>query len=475
MNFKVKMAIILSLGLILGLFGGFLRGMEPSSIIDAQGVKFELNEAQKVALAQCGTLKNLLADTQEPLNFEGQNIPAFVTRANLANVAAFINSTIPVSQISDEKSIEFFKLANYLHAPRETLERLAERAYPVICKQIENLNPGADTELYKTIAFHLPYYPDFNAFWAENKKKINNCLVRLEDGKFALNLDHIMLKHRSDIHKKLHSLDGVEQLASYPWADKIRVLRVDGHHISSFDLKKLKKTFPNLINFSIEDNALAHVANAINASNIYINMRRNPIQTLCIENPGCLDGVQVDMHPPANPVQFKQTLFGKLATWFKAFGTQATTPLRSPISKEVILGSACGSGLLVSLVHFFWNRSCYQAFIKQMYFNILHPTHSMSIRPLQFQSSCLDINSENPLYPLVIDACFGALSDLCIVYGKEAIGTQLGFGHAYQHRLQEIVHNPLRVSVHIPQPNDENNFINSYFPSNYAYNLFGKN
>ncbi len=104
------------------------QAMVPVSITDVKGTKFELNSAQKTALAQCGTLANMLKCSQGPIDFEGQNAP-FITKANLEDLGAILHDPKQLKAIKDDqKCIDLFKLANYLAAPEAVLEIISAKS-----------------------------------------------------------------------------------------------------------------------------------------------------------------------------------------------------------------------------------------------------------------------------------------------------------------------------------------------------------
>ena len=97
--------------------------------------------------------------------------------------------------------------------------------------------------------------------------------------------------------KKIHSLDGIEQLADWPIAQMVWELNLNNHHISDFNMEKLVTIFPRLKIVSLCNNNITTLRPEMIAGTVYmsddanrseISLMRNPITTIETE---CFDSV----------------------------------------------------------------------------------------------------------------------------------------------------------------------------------------
>ena len=348
MNFKTIFVSIFLSGMLA------VSALSAMQITDVAGEQITLSQEQQDAFAQCG-IKNAIASYAGEHSYEGLDLP-FMTAANLETVLTLIKDAKPLETIKDDaKCIELFRLANYVQAPEKVLADLADRIYKPVKLHGEQLekelarNPDSDelkqkiadhNELRDTVHLNLSHYPDFHAFLLDCPQLLQKDLdpetsrshtfANIGSGKTVLDLNYDLLEKRAGITKKLKSTDGIECLGECVWAQQIDSLRIEGHSIGSFDVAKFKKAFPHLKKISLMHNVIKKVTREINESDIEIDLRNNPIETLCIENPEQLENVSVLAHNlDSNMVPFKQTPISLCSTWIQAFKAKSGNFIRS--------------------------------------------------------------------------------------------------------------------------------------------------
>lgn len=349
MDFKRKIALILLGGLILGLFSSYMLAMETAIITDFNGQTVQLNDAQRTALRGCETLKHMIEDTGiQEVPFEG--VAPFITNQNFQHLAQLIKDKRYLNQVQQNQDcIELFKFADYMNAPTETLAILADRIYELLCKKIKdtvNEQEKADLEYFcEAVESNLSYYPDFSSLIKNRRdlEKLGTNPVR--PSRFLLDFNKL--------GKKLRSLEGIEELVGHEWPKHKRLLGIGGHKIDRIDASQIKKAFPNLRLLFLQGNDLRHIAN-IHASNIQIDLRNNPIESITVDNPRSLKNTKIFIDKDARPVvTFNQSRFDKCAAWLEALRAQGSVAINRPGMLKyslVIGGAACAATHLCNFI-----------------------------------------------------------------------------------------------------------------------------
>lgn len=96
--------------------------------------------------------------------------------------------------------------------------------------------------------------------------------------------------------------------------------------ITGEDITHLKTIFPNLKRISLKNNQITRVAGAFNVRHLTINLQGNPLQSIEIETPEKCNYLEfiTDGNIPV-PVQFRQNIYSKTKTWFKALVAKSKT------------------------------------------------------------------------------------------------------------------------------------------------------
>lgn len=346
MEINRKIALIILAGLLAGLFGSFsfLMAMETAVIKDFNGQTVQLDDTQRVALSHCETLKHMIADigTGE-LPFEG--IAPFITNQNLQCLAQLIKDERNLDQIPQNEFMELFQCADYMKAPKKSLSALADRMYEPLRKKIEetvNEDEKANLELLcETVESDLSYYPDLSSL-LKNKKELRKKIA----GDVGISMSSGQrIGKKLKLLKKFKSLDGVEALSDQAWTRKVKDLRIEGHEIPKLNFAQIKKAFPEVTHVLLKDNTIGHISN-VNASNITIDLKNNPIETIIIDNPRLLKHTNIVVDKDAKPiVMFNQSRFDKCAAWLEALKAQGKVAINRPdMLKDMVLAAGC-SGL----------------------------------------------------------------------------------------------------------------------------------
>ncbi len=349
MNFKVKMAIILSLGLILGLFGGFLRGME--LITDAQGKRCTLNLGQFQALSRCTAFKEV-SRYNGPISFKTDHYLPQATAQNLIKLARLIPkqgeavSLGEIAALSDTEKITLFTLANYMEAPAELTQSLALEVFhqtrPALAalskKQpfsgpLDRLHTAKKLpklkELHTRARQNLPYFPDFDAFLEMHGTQKLAQLIDYHPEGTELNLSPQRLHEALNCSKKIAGLKGIEKLKECPWASQITHISAPQHLIGKFKVSTLRAIFPALQDINFSNNCVKELSHKMLAGmppQFAMNLSNNLIHTIhdgAIQEPGQLQHVEINAQNnlitrPVEKTIFKQSVADRVATWCKA-------------------------------------------------------------------------------------------------------------------------------------------------------------
>ncbi len=399
------------------------QAMEPVSITDVKGAKFELNSAQKTALAQCGTLANMLKCSREPISFENQDAP-FITKENLDLLTRLVQNPKIIRQISDEKSIELFKLADYLQAPEQVFASLAQRAYKPVCAQANVNSDDADVQLLKdTIDYHRPYYEDIEEILA---RKPNCGHFRFEGETIDLSARVLQGCLRSS--KVLDSLKKFEKLVTYYPQYRIKYLNFSGNQLQAIPHSTIAKMFPALLNIDLRNNRVRDINKVLVAcKNCKIDLRGNPLDPIVVKHPERYHGVTVIVDKQTKLPQFKQKKVDKFLQWKRAAVVQGMVAL-DRFWPSFIVGTSPF-------------------------------TMAFLLKAFLFDSD--DVSGFDG-----IDMTLLGLAGLA--------GAGLGITEAHMMIKHCRINTPCGINIVVKNKNDsiDQEFV---YPSDYAYNLFGKN
>lgn len=429
--------------LILFLFSTILPAMEPAVIQDVNGQLLELTQAQRNALGQCKTLRQMLGDCgSQTIDFEGISAP--IIKDNVVHLASLIEDSKKLSEVPREKILPLFQLADYLHAPKEICMSLAEKVEKSIELRISQLEELVDKKQALNGA-QSAEYADLQVLWQSLQKNFGRMSkwVKVQNrNSIPEGLDIVRLNH-SQYHpnnKKLRSLRGVEGIGN---TELVGALELDGHNISSIDLALLRKIFPNLRELSLQNNRIENIVETEPISNLKINLYGNPLKSIVFENPERCDSLKLSSTGKAEVI-FKQTNASKIKCWVKALGVQggifSLVFLREVFDGEESFLSFCG-GILYSLhvsdsfISFLGNTTIV---LKSREYAIPVALLGLSMGPKYATIACMLLNIYKTL-------------------------------PKFHQEMERIAyHYPYRIQI-------ESQFgVCSGFPSNYTYNLFGK-
>lgn len=346
MDFKRKIACILLAGLILGLFASFsfLRSMETAVIKDFNGQIVQLDDTQRVALNQCETLRNLIQDTEgQKQEIPFDRVQAYITGTNLQRLANLIINKKYLEQIAQEGDcLELFKLANYMKAPDETIQECIYRIAHFVCAQLEKAGDSNESDSLEHLFLLIKDYVYPNLSSVIEGKGI--LWQELDPSSRVLTISYPRrgipgTRPFLGLDKKLCSLDGIvalgqeanKEFKNQRWSQELPAFNIQNQLIRRFDIAEIKKAFPGLNTLNFPNNIIDKIDDGINGNDIVIDVRKNPIKSICINNPGSLKGVEVivDADPDLR-VTFNQTDIQKCATWFEAFRAQSKVALNRP-------------------------------------------------------------------------------------------------------------------------------------------------
>ncbi len=359
----------------------------------------ELTEQQEEALKCCDFIKHCKpqAAAGERISFKPN---AFMTASNIAELIKVINDIKYLDQIKNEALFtQLFELADFLQAPENISEALANRAYPSVQKnvtalekeieaikeqnqKIEQLQRLSDLRLLKdTIAINLPYYLDFTQFMADVKGKENwleifkkNFLGDSVINNYNYNIFFLSrISKALKITKKIRSLEGIEVLKEFGQSlplDQIEQINIFDEPIKTFSVKALKKVFPHSKSIYLSKNGIESVSNKeIDEDIERISLPNNPLASVCLDNPAQYKKLLLNAaHTPLNPqnIIFKQTSLAKMLFWLKSFAAKSNIVAFKGIKKErllLCLFGACAGMCAVTIKEYFGNKS-YAATVK---------------------------------------------------------------------------------------------------------------
>jgi hypothetical protein len=317
---------------------------------------------------------------------------SFMTAKNIEELITVIQDVKHLDTIkNDAKCLELFQLANFLQAPENVLAPLANRLYPQVQKQIENLEQEiekikedknnnaledkneilSDLLLLKdTLAIQLPYYPDFKAFLADLPKNKDgkpdfHSILSRDENTLNLNMHLLAAMERK---KKIGSFDGIEQLTQYPWTQKITFLHCDDQQIKTFSVKELKKTFPQLQRISLPFNCIESISNKeIDDTLTLINLAFNNTKSCCIENPEqfkCLTISASGTPLQAKDIQFKQTSAAKILFWLKSLVAKSNIVAFKSCNNYLFAWGAWSAGSLMVFMYVYFKYGKVKVFEK---------------------------------------------------------------------------------------------------------------
>lgn len=456
MNINKKIALIILAGLLASLLGSFshLIGMEGVVIKDFSGQTVQLDDAQRVALGQCKTLKEMIADMgRQEIPFEG--VEAFITNQNFQRLADLIKDEKALNQIAQNQDeyIALFRCADYMKAPKKVLAVLADRIYEPLARKIEstvNEDEKANLELfYETVESKLSYYPHFNSLLKNNhglqKEADADIGVSMNFGqKFGRKLKPL---------KKFKTLEGIEGLSDQPWTCKVTDLRIEGHEMPKIDFAQIKQAFPAINHVLLKSNKLRNISN-INASNAAIDLRNNPVESITVNNPRSLKNTKIVIDKEARPVvTFNQSRFDKCAQWLEALKAQSAVALNRDNMKEELIGAAIGISLMTMVVNSgFWLYDMYKEGRSFSSLDVGSYAKSQVLVAAGFSA------------PRVLVACISKM-------WRER--NQIRYDLA-----QKAYRDGDHVNIYWTEPyhhGDTRMVVTHSCPSKYAYNLFGKN
>lgn len=510
MDFKCKIALLILAGLLMSLFGSYLLAMEPAIIKDVKGQVLELTQAQRNALGQCKTLKQMLGDCgSQTIDFEGTHAPVF--KDDVEQLAMLMEDPNQVStklaQVPQHKIISLFKLADYLHAPKEVGFALAEKVEHLIIPRIaaleELLDKGQSLNDVRAIE-----YADLQAQWQPLQKYLSISMSKLlkkpiQRTSLLSGLDIVDLSCAEDTKgsQKLKRLNGIEKLAK---PCDIGMLYLNNHNIASVDIASLHKIFPNLYLVSLKNNRIEKIIEKepIRKKGIKINLKRNPLKSITMEHPEQYDKVLLTIDNPEVKIHFVQNKRDKVLTWFESLAAKSKTVFKYLVPSKLTLVGYASVGALSKCIKnvtednfraLLTHNPNQQVLVIGDGIRILSDDEvgevsllfSMLGEKLQERIGFMSLKeavekfqismpeSKSTFIRWIFEPGKAALKALLICASVEAGAHLLGsisgmYGYRISDKLAHKVYwNPYRIRIKAGNSNHD-------FPSNYTYNLFGK-
>jgi hypothetical protein len=332
--------------LFVSLLSALAQAMETAVIKDVHGQEFTLNQAQKNALGQCKTLKSMLLDCGNAQQIDFEGLAALVFKDAVFQLAQCIENPKDIDRIPDDKIVDLFKLADYLHAPKDMATTLAERVERVInarlakLHNLENWDAAQEAEyadlkaLEQSIQKHLGI--------SMNKWLENNFPKPTPEGFFTLDLS---CKPETKTRNKVRRLNGIEKIEN---RNLVAGLNLDNHDISTIDLAFLDRVFPRLTQLSVKNNRIEKIYEKSPLRAIVVNLEGNPLNSITIENPERSNYLTFKTDNPGVKVDFVQSKWAKGLTWFKSLNakTKATLeyllPPRDTLIVPILAGALWG-------------------------------------------------------------------------------------------------------------------------------------
>ncbi|GMU19282.1 MAG: hypothetical protein AMXMBFR12_04740 [Candidatus Babeliales bacterium] len=371
MEINRKIALIILVGLLAGLFGSFsfLMGMETAVIKDVNGVECKLNQDQRYALARCETLKPFLVESERPERLEKDSIDfsdvqrPFITESNLQQLAAIISDSQLIKKITDNKTaLELFQLADYLMAPKKIVRALGQDARIVISERVVQLNELGPLNEEQSAELHNLKVAecarengkfDIHGLVRKlNKKNLNLSVILNYDSmrdQTYINLSDE--KIGKIVSSKLQSLNGIQKLVfrneqGRTQDGKVRSITLDNQDIEKVDLGALKRTFPQLNQIYLKNNLIEKISETEKIRNLKINLNGNPLKSITIERPERCNYLSFKTDNPEVKVDLVQNRFSKTHTWLKSVLAKSKLFQDTYIGRFGSLGLFVGSGFI---------------------------------------------------------------------------------------------------------------------------------
>ena len=453
MDFKRKIALIILVSLIMGLFGSYMLAMETAVIKDFNGQIVQLSDAQRTALRSCETLKQMIEDTgMKEISFDGASA-SFATGQTWQNLAQIINDTKSISLIvNDDELIDLYKLVEYAKAPEEIIQLIAKKVYMPVNRKILALQKNDNSEaklqlenlniLRAEIISTLKYYEHFGDFLKDCPQLF---LPDLNDRKifdknfYFLNLGSDNLV-KCGIVRKIASIEEIDLLKGLGWTSHVRYLNIEGHALTACSVKLLKQVFPNLRKIQAGNNEIFDVNEAVDDSVERIELGDNAFSSIALKKAHSFKNTEVLVDDfVLNRTCFNPNTSDKCKAWLNAF------KIRSKIAVKVFPQAIAQD----------YKEKTLYVFKGLVLGNLIN--NSLQDEPLRHELNSWEfyILMGSVLY------LYSSISDI-----KDAVSKELGF-----RKLNEPYHYGVKIKGIYYTPN----LTQKVYPSPYTYNLFGKN
>lgn len=503
--------------LVLSLLGMISQAVEPLKIKDINGVEFTVGLIQKNALKRCKTFEPFLVESERvegmeegPIDF-GATPRSFITQANIQQLAAIINNPEEIKKINDNKTaLELFQLADYAMAPKKIVRALAADAKIVIAERVApldkvaTLNEEQAAERYNLLVAHQGL--------ENNKFDVHELLRKLsknpniknnlcKDGlSYSLDLSYESTKRIAQ--NKLQSLNGIERLANA--YGPTHYIYLDNQDIEKIDLGLLQKKFSQLSYVSLKNNLIKSVSETQAIRKLTVALTCNPLKSITIKNPERCNYLNFKTDNPEVKVDFVQNRYSKIHTWLKAFVAKAKVMrscyLPNFTTFSSIVGGVMGVAGALFPVFEYQDRSENQAELGKLVLakgkeillanNVLEEVKGIKLSSIVEKygqdarivplKELISARKDIPYTSSFLDGvCSGALVATAVVAIGSAVvaavdtGVRLyGGGGMFECELNE----KMKKTSHRIDVRDSDDICTiAYFPSNYTYNLLGKN
>ena len=150
--------------------------------------------------------------------------------------------------------------------------------------------------------------------------------------------------------KKLSSLKGIEHLKELIKNRKIDALKVKGHKIKEINICFLSKIFPGLDELSLRNNQIEHINETEALRGLQINLCGNPLKSITIAKPEQCNYIAFRTDKPDLKIDFPQDSYSRRLAWFKSLAAKSKAILRYVLPSRIRLGCYAGLGTLYELL-----------------------------------------------------------------------------------------------------------------------------
>ncbi len=218
-----------------------------------------------------------------------QSAQPCTTKDRMLQLAQCIEHPEQIKNLDTDKTTEIFELADYLQAPSEVCDQLAEKFInQIVAKKDDELS--TKEKILKNMLIY-PTCSDFAHDFEQSGKDINKLLTISLDH-YRINLSHHNFK-RLGFRRKIASLQGLSKiLAMIPDKSFHHSIDITGHAISDFELATFLENgfhWINLSNNKISSLYTKQLLPKVKNNTFLLRLDNNPIQSIHLDHEKLLD------------------------------------------------------------------------------------------------------------------------------------------------------------------------------------------